>query len=386
MDVNTRRFEDKLTALWIAAFCGFEKIFHLLLDNANVDCDASNDEGQTALFAAANKGQYKAVQMLLSNDKVDCNAKSNDGYSALYTAAYHNRVKVVQMLLDYDKVDCNTKSNDGYYALWTAANQGHDKVVRLLLAHEAVDLEVESFEGYTALTAAADFGYTSIVVMLIEAGADLSYFSHRNIFNRNTYQPVVLAELEKHGVTRNNVPKTVQQSKYYFMDGKGEIYLRNVRRQRWMNREPLIMCMHHLYSWSQLNQDENDALRSLPADLSGDGLLIAGCFMHVDGGSFDNGIARLITQFFGGFKSNKSAHALIGAPVFGKRWDGTTRCSHCIKPCKLNKDGHNPLYCCGRVGYCSKICQIDDFKSRQKKTCLRAKKNKNLKIGTISQN
>ena len=137
------------------------------------------------------------------------------------------------------------------------------------------------------------------------------------------------------------------------------------------------MSMARLYSWSQQNQDESDALRTLPGmktNLSSVGRFIARCWMHVDAGSFDNGISRLITQYYGGFESSKSPHALIGKTEFGKKWDGSTRCSNCIKVCKVNDDGRNYLKCCGRVGYCSKDCQKADFKSRQKETCLRMKK------------
>ena len=234
----------------------------------------------------------------------------------------------------------------------------------------------EEIIGYLPFITACKEGHPSIVAKLAAAGADLSLLSSDiyatgTIFFSFITSADVRAELKKHGMTRSNIPKTFQQSKHYFDDGKGEIYLRNVIRQRWLNLRPLIMSMARLYSWSQLHQVETDALRTLPPNLSDLGRLIARCFMHVDGGSFDNGIARLITEYYGGYDASKSPHALIGMPEFGKVSDTKERCSHCIQQCK---SGVRFLKCCGRVGYCSKACQKADFKSRHKETCLRMKK------------
>jgi hypothetical protein len=196
----------------------------------------------------------------------------------------------------------------------------------------------------------------------------------------------VLAVLKKHGVISNNVPPNFQ-SKYYFADGEGKFYIRNVKYQRWLNRRALLLCLHRTYQWSLDNQVDDDARRTLPPALSDVGNFICQCWFDIAGGGKDgsiasdtlgNGIGRLIMQFFGGFDASKSPFALLGRPECGKVPDNAHRCSNCLE----KKESKTLLNCasCGRVRYCGKVCQKADWKRHKCNCKIWTEENKKKKV------
>jgi hypothetical protein len=231
----------------------------------------------------------------------------------------------------------------------------------------------------TALMASAFLGHVEHVRPLATMGTDLAIVDNDgdNVFRlvelssqSSESKAVVFRALAEHGVTSSNIPPGFQSSLYF----RSIYYQENVRTQRWLNRSPLILSANRLYNWSVENQVESEFHRTLPANLSGVGHFVAHCFFDVGGGSPDNGIARLITQFYGGFDESraKSPFALIGMPEYGKLPDTATRCSNCRVQAKTGKKW---LRCCGKVGYCSKECQLADWKRGHKKSCERNKNN-----------
>ena len=213
-------------------------------------------------------------------------------------ASDKGHAEVVSALLQHEEIEVNLVNNYGYSDLILASVRGFTEVVIMLLQREEIEVNLVDNNGVSALfLAVRESEHPEIVAKLDAAGADLSVVSP--YFNGIT-SAEVLAELKKHGVTKSNLLSSMRQSKFYFNDGAGERYLRNVTRQRWINRAPLVMSMSRIYSWSQVNQDETNIHCTLTIDLKGVGRFVARCLLHVDGSSFDNGIARLITEFYGG--------------------------------------------------------------------------------------
>jgi hypothetical protein len=203
-----------------------------------------------------------------------------------------------------------------------------------------------------------------------------------------------LAVLKRHGITSDNVPSGFQ-SKYYFQDGHGRLYNRNVKHQRWLNRSVLLLAIYRTYQWFLANQIKDDAHRTLPPDLSEVGKFICRCWFDCAGGGKDdsiasasdtigNGIGWLIMQYCAGFDASKSPFALREQPEYGKVPDNTRRCSNCLEKKKNNKKKKKALqYCanCGVVRYCSEECQVADWK-RHEESCKiwsEEKKTKNKK-------
>jgi hypothetical protein len=181
--------------------------------------------------------------------------------------------------------------------------------------------------------------------------------------------------LKKHGVVSHNVPSNYQ-SKYYFQDGQGKFYIRNLKYQRWLNHRTLLLSLYRTYQWSLANQIEDDARRTLPHKLSDVGKFICQCWFDVAGGGNDmnnmadtigNGIGRLIMQFYGGFDASKSPFALRGKLEYGKLPDNAPRCSNCLEVKKESK-ALSSCASCGKVRYCGRVCQKADWK-RHKESC-----------------
>jgi hypothetical protein len=222
-------------------------------------------------------------------------------------------------------------------------------------------------DGGTALIRAAVNGSADNVHTLATMGTDLSIVASQGltVFNVNKISPgstpaqkaAIVKVLAKHGVTSASIPRHYQSPLYF----SSIYYASNVRTQRWMNRKELLLCLHHVFNWSVENQIEAQVHRTLPSALSGVGRFVAHCFFDVAGGELGNGIARLITEFYGGFDESKSPHALIGVPSYGNVADTVARCSWCIQqPIK-----NGLLKCCGSTRYCSKPCQKAHFQSHK---------------------
>jgi hypothetical protein len=265
-----------------------------------------------------------------------------------------------------------------------AADPGHASIVRELLEYEVIDVNAANLGVNTAVMLAADKCHDSIVDMLAEAGVILSihqsqYSLHEIVSTSSKASPekkaATLAVLKKHGITSSNVPVGFQ-SKYYFEDGEGRFYKRNVKYQRWLNRRMLLLALFRTYQWSLANQVEDDARRTLPPSLSKVGRFVCQCWFDCAGGGKDinaaadtlgNRIGRLIMQFYGGFDASKCPFALRGTPEYGKLPDKAHRCSGCLEAKKESKDLRS-CASCGKVRYRGTVCQKADWK-RHKESC-----------------
>jgi ankyrin repeat protein len=347
---------------------------------ARVDVNAKDGNGNSAITLAAMSGHHSIVALLTDCPSVDVNAKTNKGYTAITVAALKGHHSIVAILADCSRVDMNTKNNRGSSAITFAALEGHHSIVAMLADCPRVDVDAKGARGTTAIFAAAWNGYHSTVDLLAEAGAMLG-----NPFGTKTLQHVVsdtspekkaatLAVLIKHGCSSNaDIPLPDDfQSKYYFQDGQGKFYKRNVTEQIWINRKELILCLNYVFNWSVENQVKAEVYRTLPSDLTGVGRFVASCFFDVAGGDFGNGIARLITQYCSGFDASKSPFAFRGQPEYGKLPDNYHRCSGCLERKKKGRKSKKPALrdcaSCGVVRYCGEECQKNDWE-RHKENC-----------------
>jgi hypothetical protein len=268
-------------------------------------------------------------------------------------------------------------------AVLLATGAGHVSTLGLLLEYEVIDVSAANNAENTAVMIASYQGLDSILDMLAEAGAILSFHhsvtSLHEMVSASGASPekkvATLAVLKKHGIISSNAPLGFQ-SKYYFQDGEGKFYTKNVKYQRWINRRILLLALYRTYQWSLANQVEDDARRTLPPDSSKVGRFICQCWFDCAGGGNDvnntadtigNGIGRLIMQLYGGFDASKSPFALRGTPEYGKIPDNAARCSSCLAA-KEEIKALRSCASCGKVRYCGTVCQKADWK-RHKESC-----------------
>jgi ankyrin repeat protein len=399
---------------------------------AAVGIDCKDARGRTVIMHAAAYGYYDIVQYLARNKQADLSIKSKSGFNVYtivgkapgtsqedkdntYRVLRENgvtsatiiegfrsslssiddslllpkrlaqedsvdRFYIRAMTLSMDELEEEAKERrddeHGEHPIMFAARyEGMEEAMVRLQRACPGSVNATNRDGGTAIMQAAFNARVEHVRTLATMGTDLS-LKHNGGDNVLEWAgrpetPTKIAEMIKvlaeHGVTSLNIPRGFQSPHYF----RSIYYQDNVRTQRWTNRSPLILSVNYLYNWSVENQIEDQVHRTLPADLSGVGHFVAHCFFDVGGGRPDNGIARLITQYYGGFDESraKSPFALIGMPKHGKLPDTAARCSACRAQAVTGKKW---LRCCGKVGYCSKECQVVDWKKfGHKKSCER---------------
>jgi ankyrin repeat protein len=382
VEVNAAKKDNGDNALLMAVEESHESIVAQLVDCRRVDVNSADYRLLNALTIAATKGNESIVCILINCDRLDVNSADMLKQTALIIAAYDGFEAIACKLIECERVDVNAASLNKQTAIYMAASCGHVSIVAKLIECDRVDLDAPDEIFFSPIMMAANKGFDAVVDMLAEAGAILS--SDHSQYSLHGMISVGKASLEqkasvhvvlkKHGVINDNVPSNFQ-SKYYFEDGEGEIYIRNVKYQRWLNRRTLLLALYRTYKWSLDNQVLTDARRTLPPDLSGVGKFICQCWFDVAGGgkyesetsdTLGNGIGRLIMQFYGGFDTSKNHFALRGKPEYGKLPDNAARCSNCIE--KMECKALNFCASCGVVRYCSKVCQKADWK-RHKRNC-----------------
>jgi hypothetical protein len=349
-----------------------------------IDVNFMHQSGLTPFSIAADSNHGSVVALLLDHERVDLNIPDLAGQTALFAAAAKGYDSIVAQIVACPRADVNAVEDHGQTALFMAASEGNASVVATLLDCGRTDLDISNRPHcITPLMQAAYEGRTHVVDMLASAGANLSQgrlpmrLVHSVCHSTYAYpekKAAILATLKKHCVTSSFLPVGFQ-SKYYFADGEGKFYIRNLKYQRWLNRRTLLLALYRVYQWSLANQVEDDARRTLPPALSDIGKFVARCFFDVAGGgksneqsadTLGNGIGRLIMQFYGGFDASKSHFALRGMPKYGTLPDNAQRCNGCQKETKAKALSN--CSSCGKVRYCGKECQKADWK-RHKERC-----------------
>jgi ankyrin repeat protein len=290
--VNPAGKDGGETALFSAVIGNHEPVVAQLVACESVDVNSANAGGVTPIVVAAAEGYEAIVCTLLKCERTDLNIADDIGQTAIFQAILNGHVAIVFKLIECERVDVNATDRLKQTLIFMAAGKGNESIVAKLIECERVDLDVVSDALVSAVMMAANKGFDSIVDMLAEAGAILSS-DHRqhntlhDLASRNSRSPeskaATVAVLKKHGVISDNVPSNFQ-SKYYFQDGEGKIYLRNVKYQRWLNRRTLLLALYRTYQWSLDNQVLTDARRTLPPDLSDVGKFICQCWFDVAGG------------------------------------------------------------------------------------------------------
>ncbi|GMH43187.1 hypothetical protein BSKO_11109 [Bryopsis sp. KO-2023] len=154
------------TPLLIAAAQGQTRMVTLLLENYNVDVDASNSVGETPLYVASVGGHVAVVDVLLKNG-ADTEASINNGFTPLMVAAQEGQTRVMSKLLE-KKANVHAANNNGETPLLIAALEGYQSAVALLLDNGA-DILAAQNGGKTALHLAAWDGHVGVVKALLAA-------------------------------------------------------------------------------------------------------------------------------------------------------------------------------------------------------------------------
>ena len=126
---------DKVTPLFLAAFCGFTGLVkHLIIVHAP-DLNAEGVDRFSALHAASRNGQVDSARILLDSG-AHVNAQASHKWTSLHCASFHGHPTSAQLLLERG-ADLNAQTGDQETPLCLASKEGHLEIVQLLLNHEA---------------------------------------------------------------------------------------------------------------------------------------------------------------------------------------------------------------------------------------------------------
>ncbi len=169
IDVNAQII-DGMTALYTAAYYGYDAIVQLLLIAPGIDINIACKEGYTPLHAAAANGHENVVRMLIAVPHIKINARTSELKTALTLAALHKREGVVKLLVANDAIILDQVSSTDEIAvqaqelilrffnsarrMWpvsvsrmptplhAAITHGHDAVVKLLLRRYGINVNI----------------------------------------------------------------------------------------------------------------------------------------------------------------------------------------------------------------------------------------------------
>ena len=160
-----------MTALYLAAKYGFEKLVDLLLTaGATIDI-VDFKVGRSALRCAAERDHVKIIELLLQHNARP-NLKDRHGGTAILHAVNEGAEEAVEKMMscgvDIQCVDENEQS-----LLHGASKNGRHKIARLLL-EERLDPNLRDKVGRTPLHLASQYGSLAVLSTLLKKGADPS--------------------------------------------------------------------------------------------------------------------------------------------------------------------------------------------------------------------
>lgn len=116
LDINLKSGPNKSTALHEACVHGFEEGVDLLIQHADIDINAIDNEGQTAIHCATQANKVECLKILLSaGARIDL--MNNQGRLPIHIAIQHGHQQCVSLLLSKSKRHDNNPSE--LDMLWT---------------------------------------------------------------------------------------------------------------------------------------------------------------------------------------------------------------------------------------------------------------------------
>lgn len=133
-NVNGALNRTGFQALHFASKHGHTDIVRTLLAARDADANTKGTYDIAPLHFAADEGHADVVRILLAAN-VDVNASSEDGITALHLAAARGRRDVVKTLLSVSAIEVDNRDAFGDTPLQRAVNQAHDDIVNMLEQH-----------------------------------------------------------------------------------------------------------------------------------------------------------------------------------------------------------------------------------------------------------
>lgn len=138
--LNLSTYEDKITALHIAANNGYKDIVQILLNVDHVDINVKDRKLTTPFMYAIMHEHHNIVKTFLKRSDLKLNAQNRLGYTALMMSLELERLDIFKLLLSNKKIDINLTDIHGQTVLTKAIYQNKIYAIHKLLARKDLKL------------------------------------------------------------------------------------------------------------------------------------------------------------------------------------------------------------------------------------------------------
>jgi len=163
------REPDKVTPLFLAAFCGFNGLAKHLITTHAQDVNAKCGFDSSPLHGASINGQVDSARILLNNG-AHVNAEDSNNRTPLHGASCFGQLMFARFLLEHG-ANLNARTKQNVTPLYMASSKGHLEIVRLFLNHGA-DVTIRGDEDLTPYQVATQREHHDVVQLLLEHGAE----------------------------------------------------------------------------------------------------------------------------------------------------------------------------------------------------------------------
>lgn len=112
--------DDKKTRLHRAVKDGDVDMFLLLINDPNIDLNATYDLSKTLIYSASELDQAEFVKLLIEDGRANVNEPNYYGNRPIHVAVRLGHIKVVEALLKCPKIDINIKNKQRECPLYIA--------------------------------------------------------------------------------------------------------------------------------------------------------------------------------------------------------------------------------------------------------------------------
>lgn len=159
--------KDRVTALYIVCYKGYQDLAEFILDNTHNHFD----ESFYPLNAAASSGHCGLLELLILRG-ADVNYRDDSGHTSMTMACISKQENAIKLLVDKG-ADLNKRTNKGPTPLMWACSSGNIKIAELLIIHGA-DIDKSDYEGKTPVMWSRKRSADKMFEFLIYKGANLN--------------------------------------------------------------------------------------------------------------------------------------------------------------------------------------------------------------------
>ncbi|KAG0637900.1 ankyrin repeat-containing domain protein [Tuber brumale] len=161
------------TPLMVATKAGFTEIVKVLLENPNLEVNATEPGGWSVLQIAINRKIISIVKLLLADSRTDISTLNGTILTPLMCAVKGKCVEIIQLLIQHSRFELYPTLS-GNTPLHEAAKMKDTTILKMLLQDERMDINAMNERQFTPLHIASYCSEEAVRVLLDDGRADIN--------------------------------------------------------------------------------------------------------------------------------------------------------------------------------------------------------------------